>query len=308
MSKQSLKTYGILTAFVLVLLGLIVGSALILKPVKEKNIMKVNIKKYSEVLDKIDTLEILEIDEKHTLILDKQLAKDASGKELGNVYTAKDFNGYGSITIVIAVDSKGLILDSSAVEVDQSMHADATAAMIKSLKGTSILDDIKNVTGATISSSTVENILNQIKESQVVVEDKDLFEDLFGEGYVKEKQTFTATTHTKEHVLVKVDGVVKGSSYVIDGTGIFDDFNEANIKFDIILDDNNVIIGYEILNYKHSGGTYKRNVEAYLNLLITDKVNMFNYADHTDNTTGSTNSKTLLKTMLTDLSTVVGGN
>lgn len=305
MNKQNVKVYSILLAYVLVIFGTILGASMLLKPVKEKNIMKVSIKKYTEVLEGIETLEALEIDAKHNLILEKQLAKDSSGKALATLYTTKDNNGYGSITMIIAIDETGLIKGSKGTDIAQTLHVDKTEAMIKSLKGTSILDEISGVTGATVSSGSVENMLNQIKESQNIVSELDIYEELFGAGYVLETNTITATTHTKESKTVKNNNAVVGSSYVIEGEGDYNDGDTGIIKFNIILNTENQIIGYEEITYTHTGGNFKKRVLAYLDELVTSKTDITSY--EAKDVTKSTNSGNLLNTMLEDLSTVVGG-
>ena len=316
MKNKNVQNYLTIVGILLVTLGLLFGSYFLFKPIKDKNIMKQEIKQYSTILNNIDTIEELEIDANLTSIINKYLAKDKNNKELATLYKVSKKNVYGSITIIVAVNEKGEILGIDVANIDQSKGSDTTINYIKSLKGSTILNPESQVdiTGVTVSNATVLEMLEEVKKSHDVVEDeKSIYEQLFGENYELEAEEITPTDVVLTKQSVKVDGETKAYVYTIKKFGIYQDENDEKlpIQLDVILDLENNIIGFDHQdeNYKHSGGPFKRAVLSYLDAIAKEKLSIHNVSEFNPDITNGTNSRTLVKSMLVDLDNFIkGGN
>ena len=298
--------------FIFVILGVLIGSSLLLKNTRSNNIMKQEIKKYNEVLENIAEIETVEVPNTLATITDKKIAKNASGAIIGTLYSTNTTNNYGSIEIILSLDTTGKILGIKA-NVNQTLGVDKTIAYISGLKGSSILDPVSNVdvTGVTRSNEAVNKILNDVKEAYKIdapEEEKTVYEELFGNDVKFEAIEIEENATVKEARKILVNDVEKARVYRIEKTGMYTDGMEDKISFNVILGLNNEILGYEEVEYKHTGGTYKRNVLAFFNELVNGKVLISAVDSHVTEVTGSTNSIIILKSMLNELAIFVEGD
>ncbi|VEU79671.1 hypothetical protein [Haploplasma axanthum] len=312
MKNLNVKNILVMLGFIFVILGVLIGSSLLLKNTRSNNIMKQEIKKYTEVLENISEIETVEVPSSLVTITDKKIAKNASGTVIGTLYSTNTTNNYGNIEIILSLDTTGKILGIKAI-VNQTLGVDKTIAYISGLKGSSILDPVSNVdvTGVTRSNEAVNKILNDVKEAYKIdapEEEKNVYEKLFGDDFKFEIIEIEENATVKEVRKILVNDVEKARVYKIEKTGMYTDGMEDKISFNVILGLNNEILGYEEVEYKHTGGTYKRNVLAFFNELVNEKVLISAVDSHVTEVTGSTNSRIILKSMLNELAIFVEGD
>ena len=110
-------------------------------------------------LNKSDTLE-----SSNNKILSKILDKDSSGNELGYLYTVSDTNSYGNITLMVAIDKDGNVLQVEILKNEQSFGstvAEHVKSNYPSSKDNVIYIGIKpeeTVTVGTLTSEAVDAI------------------------------------------------------------------------------------------------------------------------------------------------------
>ena len=107
-------------------------------------------------LNKSDTLE-----SSNNKILSKILAKDSSGNELGYLYTVSDTNSYGNITLMVAIDKDGNVLQVEILKNEQSFGstvAEHVKSNYPSSKDNVIYIGIKPEETVTVGSLTADDV------------------------------------------------------------------------------------------------------------------------------------------------------
>ncbi len=128
---------------------------------------------YQEVLPQMVSYEALSVDQDANSILSKVVAYDAPKDDankniIGYIYKGYDTNGYGSMTIVVAVDTQGIIVGAKFLSLNQTLNLDTTRHNLSLYVGTDISDLSPNgdiVSGATYSKNTMVSILSDIADS-----------------------------------------------------------------------------------------------------------------------------------------------
>lgn len=162
------------------------------------------------------------------------------------------------------------------------------------------------VTGATNSGNLVKTMLQDL--SDFIEENRELtpYEKAYGKGYVAETQTFTEFKTVIGLEEVKVNDVLVGYVYITEGVSVYNTTSnpdeERNIKFAVMLDLDYKLVGYDFVEYNHSGRTFKERIVTYLDGLVELNVDLLQIDNHIDVVAGSTNSGNLINSMLQDLS------
>lgn len=301
MKKDTVNKYLVILIYLFVTLGVLIGASFLLTPVKNKNISKERLKKYSGLVSELKDLEETEFEK--GIITEKLQAKNSDNKTV-SLYDATLANGYGDIQMIVAVLEDGTILGISA-NVNQSIGASLTKTYVEGYKGSKINQPTTEITAPTVSFSldTANAILEEISKSHGIVEEKlTIYEELFGKDYTEEEQTKPDLENIKGYKTILVNGEVLAHVYHITGLGIYNEQEKASIDLNIILSPDYTILGAEELEYKHTGGGFKKKVFAYIDELADAKVKIGEVETFVSDVTGATNSRTLVKEMLVELS------
>lgn len=146
---------------ILVGIGILVGAFFGLNGVRERNVSKIAIDKFSDVIGDVDTVK----QEKATnsLIVDKFSGYDHNGELVAYMYEVNQSNGYGSISVLIAIDLNGRIVGMKANQVNQTLQVEKITEDINNFRG-NINDEIDGLAGVTYAKNTINEILNAVAE------------------------------------------------------------------------------------------------------------------------------------------------
>ncbi|VEU79669.1 hypothetical protein [Haploplasma axanthum] len=238
-----------------------------------------------------------------------ELFSFVGNKKLGKKYTATKNNQYGKITVYVAIDEKGQIIGIDG-DVDQSIGAKLTKQYLRTFKGSNINEPKVNgeftAPTVTFSLSTVDELLSDIGyASGFIVDTETIYTKLFGDNYVLDDITIIPNESVKSKKAVLVNGEWVANVYLVEKTGVYNGDEEAKISFNVILDVDGTILGYEEVEYKHSGGTFKKKVLDFFDELIAKKITVSEVVNYQTDITGATNSRNTLKALLVDLATFV---
>ena len=258
--------------FVFIVL-LLAGTFFVLKPVRQNNLNKEILKKYSSVAEGVVRIE--ESPFESSIVTEKYVGYDENDKNIATLYTATANNQFGSITIVIAVSPEGDIIGINALDVNQSLSANETAGAINNFNGM-INDNYDGVTGVTYSNDSVKEILEEIIKLQ-----GDIAPPKPEEGITK----------------------LEDNKYLVAKTAKYHNDSEGMIAFNFEVSNEGVLLSYEEVYYEHTPG-FKQNVLDFLDDLVANNSNISNptaVLGDFDGKTGSTNTTTVVLDMLNDL-------
>ena len=123
--KNYLKIASVLSLIALVCALIIASVYLLTSPMIAANSLKAELETRQEIFPAYDQDKSLELETSNSTITSKILAKDASGNELGYLYTVSKANSFGSITLMVAIDKDNNILQVEILELNQSFASTA---------------------------------------------------------------------------------------------------------------------------------------------------------------------------------------
>jgi hypothetical protein len=159
---------------------------------------------------------------------------------------------------------------------------------------------------ATISTDAIKTIVSSVIEMHYNISTEDPYETLFGtENYeFTTDDTFVATTHILEKVLVSDGATDLGYIYSLTGSGPYQGGDDASIVMEIIFGTDDKIIGFVLPEdtYNHSGGSFKTKNETYLEdyigLSISEIQAVVDAQGSQDVTSGASNTRALIDELL----------
>lgn len=314
--KYPMLHYTVVLTAIAIVMGLVIGGINAwTEPIIEENALAAKNAAYREVLPDLDYSIDLLSDEDPSTIDDKVAAYDANDELIGFIFNANKTNGYGEMTVVVAIAADGEILGAQFLVLNQTLHLDRTRSNLALYVGTNITDLTPNGDlqgGATFSKTTMVELLTDIAVSfeasagDIVV---DPIEKLFGAGAISEEDTtFSATDDViSKNVVKDANSDVVGYVYTVEGEDTYIDGESdlGTIQVVVTLDTENNILDIELPSsaYTQSKGTRYASVVEYAESLINS--NLSDYSSDADLTSGATNSKTLVRELLVALKGVV---
>jgi hypothetical protein len=168
-SKYPMLHFTFVLTLIAIVCGIVIGSVNAwTKPIIEENERLATVESYQAVLDGLDDYEPLDIDGDGATITEKVEGYDANDNTIGYIYKASKTNGYGDMTIVIAIAPDGEILGAEFLTLNQTLYLDRTRANLALFVGTNIsaltpTGDLQG--GASFSRTTMIEILTEIADS-----------------------------------------------------------------------------------------------------------------------------------------------
>ena len=101
--KKNFIISGILGAIALICALCIAGVNMFTSKIISDNAAKTELETCKSIFSDYDADKSTELESENSSITKKVLAKDASGKELGYLYTVTGKNSYGAITLMVAI-------------------------------------------------------------------------------------------------------------------------------------------------------------------------------------------------------------
>ena len=279
--SEKLKYTLTVIVYLIVTIGLLVGTFFLLKPIRTNNVSKEILKKYATVVEGVASVE--EVDFEGAIITEKYKGLNQSGNEVATLYTATANNSYGSITIVVAVAPNGDIIGIDAREVNQTVLVTEITQSINDFNG-DISDTYDGVAGATVAKGTIDEILAAIRTSH-------------GDEEVPEKP---------KSEIEFVEKVAEGRKYKVSKEAVYVGAAKGTLSFNVVIDEDGKLVSYEEVEYGHSGENYKTTAIEFFDSLIGKDINTLT-EDELDGHTGSTNSRTTILDLLIDLSSFIEG-
>jgi len=272
--NDKLKYTLTVIVYLIVTIGLLVGTFFLLKPIRTNNVSKEILKRYATVADGVVSVE--EVDFEGAIITEKYKGLNQSGNEVATLYTATANNSYGSITIVVAVAPNGDIIGIDAADVSQTLLVPEITQSINAFKG-NLNDTYDGITGATRAKEAINEILDAIKASHgdALPEPVEPEEGVEFVEYVIEDNNLKGATYqvTKDSPNIEPGGATERLSF----------------KFTIDLDYK--ITAFEEVWYKHTAGGFKVQTIAFLESIVGKTINEVSNITLVDGETGATNSK-----------------
>lgn len=159
--KNYLKIASVLSLIALVCALIIASVYMLTAPLIASNSAKAELEVRQAIFPAYDLEESEEIEVEHANILSKILAKDSEGKDLGYLYTVSQSNEYGNITLMVAIDVKGNVLQVEFLKNEQSFGS-TVAQHVKenypSSKDNVIYIGIQPEEAVTVGSLTAEDV------------------------------------------------------------------------------------------------------------------------------------------------------
>lgn len=276
--NDKLKYSLIVSLYLIVTIGLLVGTFFILKPIRTSNLSKEILKKYETVADGVVRVE--EVDFEKGIITEKYDGFDEDNRKVATLYTATNSNTYGSITIVVALSPEGDIIGIDAANVGQTLLVQEIRASINEFNN-NISDTYDGVAGATRAKETINEILSAIRLSH-------------GDGEV------TPEPEEPKAEIEFVEVVTEGRKYKVTKESVYVGASQGTLSFNIVVASDGKIVSYEELEYGHSGDNFKATAIEFFDGLIGKDINSLTNSE-LDGTTGSTNSRTAILDLLKDL-------
>ena len=174
--------YIVTLTYLVVILGLLIGTSFLLKPIKERNQLALYEEKYEEFMPGIELVEVKDVDSE--IIFEYILAKDKTGKDVF-LYAAKQFNEYGHIEIVVALDKVGTVIKASALEVNQSFSQTDLADLVINMKDKTVSSPVGSVAGVTLGSISIQEMFSEIEKIHFDIRTGKT--EIINEGIVKTK-------------------------------------------------------------------------------------------------------------------------
>lgn len=236
--------YFITLSYLVVILGILIGTSLLLAPVERKNKIKLYEAKYEGFIENLVLEDVLDID--NPIISEKIKAKTDKYDDL-TLYGAKLSNDFGEIELIIALDPNGLVIEAKAIKVDQTFSVEQLTNLIVDMEGKSIQTPAGNVAGVTIGSKTIQEILSAIEYEHIGK--LSFLEKTFGAGAKAEALEEINKDGIISKQEIKANGELLGNIYVLELTKTDEDNKTATMKVEVNIGVNNELISYYILNY-----------------------------------------------------------
>src|SRR5690554_5756140 len=211
--NDKLKYSLIVSLYLIVTIGLLVGTFFILKPIRTSNLSKEILKKYETVADGVVRVE--EVDFEKGIITEKYDGFDEDNKKVATLYTATNSNTYGSITIVVALSPEGDIIGIDAANVGQTLLVQEIRASINEFNN-NISDTYDGVAGATRAKETINEILSAIRLSH-------------GDGEV------TPEPEEPKAEIEFVEVVTEGRKYKVTKESVYVGASQGTLSFNIVV-------------------------------------------------------------------------
>src|SRR5690554_2764189 len=286
--NEKLKYTLTVIVYLIVTIGLLVGTFFLLKPIRTNNVSKEILKKYATVVEGVASVE--EVDFEGAIITEKYKGLNQSGNEVATLYTATANNSYGSITIVVAVAPNGDIIGIDAADVSQTLLVPEITQSINAFKG-NLNDTYDGITGATRAKEAINEILDAIKASHGDA----LLEPVEGIEFI-------------EYVIE--DNNLKDATYQItkDSPNIEPGGATERLSFKFTIDLDYKITAFEEVWYKHTAGGFKVQTIAFLESIVGKTINEVSNITLVDGETGATNSKNGIIGLIKELETYLEDN
>jgi len=169
LEKNQLIHFTLVLTIVAIVCGLVIGGVNALTaPIIAENEKQATLVAYEAVMPNLGDFESLDTTNDSSSIVEKVLAKDADGNEIGYIFKTYAANGYGDMTMVLGVALDGTITGAEFLTLNQTLHLDYTRANLQLFVGTNIVDltpsgDLQS--GATHSKESTLIMLEAISES-----------------------------------------------------------------------------------------------------------------------------------------------
>ena len=118
--KNYLKIASVLSLIALVCALIIASVYLLTQPMIKANQINAELETRQAIFPAYDLEKSVELEVDDPAILSKILAKDSNGTELGYLYTVSQTNSYGNITLMVAIDNNGNVLQVEILRNEQS--------------------------------------------------------------------------------------------------------------------------------------------------------------------------------------------
>lgn len=235
--------YVTIFTYLIVMLGVLIGLNYLLAPIKTRNEVKLYTDKYEGFAEDLVLVEVLNVNS--PIISEKILA--TLGGEQVTLYGAREANDFGDIEIMVALDNDGLVRAIKALRVNQSFSIEQLTELIVNMKDQSINVPAGNVTGVTIGSITIQNILTAIKDEHF--EGIDQIQILFGRGakLAELEEVNSNGIINKQEILL--EGEVIGTIYDLEKEFI-DETGKQVVSYKVYVDNNNSLLYYQLLSYE----------------------------------------------------------
>lgn len=255
---------------------------------------------------KFETVEIKDLPKTIT-----EVSKVLNGKkEIGLLYKAEKDNTYGNIKLDVVLNKEGKII-GIASNIDQQFpgknHPSEVNNYVNALKGSEIKNpgnsDIAKPT-VSITLGTIDELLKDVGIAGGFIEEKSIYEILFGKNFSVANYKFEKTETVLEQKNVFVKGNKVARSFVINSV---DDTGRA-IKLNVVLNLENEILGYEVIEYGHGQGQYMEASIKFLDEITKLGLNINKVKDHETDITGATGSQAAIRAMFEDLNQFISNN
>ncbi|QWB96049.1 hypothetical protein KHQ89_00940 [Mycoplasmatota bacterium] len=312
-SKYPMLHYTYVLTLIAIACGIFIGSINAwTEPIIEENERLATVESYQAVLNGLSDYTALSIDNDGDTISEKVEGFDASGNLIGYIYKASKTNGYGDMTIVIAIAPDGEILGAEFLTLNQTLYLDRTRSNLALYIGTNITalapdGDLQG--GASFSRTTMIEILTEIAtsfENTAEPVNSDPLVAYLGEGYVLEtNDNFVAKEHVSslENITSSTE-VPNGYIYTVTGEGDYESYDgtaTGSITLKVIMDENNQIDAIYMPEdvYGHTINFMDNNfdyLDAFIGKTLLEISSVVN--DNTDLETGASGSRALIDELL----------
>lgn len=248
---------------------------------------------------------------------------NASDEVVGAIYTLEtgdvDYSvGTGNAEIIVTInkDKQLLAYEFGTYEHTEGFKANVETMLNSMIDNNTKIDSIDTSlaegTGSTFSAEAVLETLiklNDFIDGKVVEPEVNKYDELF--GVTTKLGTITninIENLISEQPILNESDEVLGTSYILDtGVVVYFGSSEGNVKFEVIVDQNETLLGYEFVEYTHTEG-FKGNVEEMLDSIISDAKTLTDIDLTLAEGTGSTNSSKAIIEILIKLKGYLDGD
>src|SRR5690554_2721885 len=248
---------------------------------------------------------------------------NASDEVVGAIYTLEtgdvDYSvGTGNAEIIVNInkDKQLLAYEFGTYEHTEGFKANVEKMLNSMIDNNTKIDSIDTSlaegTGSTFSAEAVLETLiklNDFIDGKVVEPEVNKYDEIF--GVTTKLGTITninIENLISEQPILNESDEVLGTSYILDtGVVVYFGSSEGNVKFEVIVDQDETILGYEFIDYTHTENL-KGDVETLLNGLISESKTLDSLELAEKDTTGVTNSYNAIIEILIKLKGYLDGD
>lgn len=235
--------YVTIFAYLIVVLGVLIGSHYLLKPVEAKSKVKLYEAKYEGFIEDLELDEVLDI---NSPIISEKILANINGMQV-TLYGAKQANDFGDIELIIAIDNNGLVIAAKALRVNQTFSVEQLTDLIVDMEGKTIQTPAGSVTGVTIGSQTIQNILSAIEEEHF--RGLDEIQTMYGRGAKLGKLEEVDRPGIVNVQPVLLNNNVIGNIYELLMT-YEDETGSLTVSYKVYLNSDDELMYYQILKYE----------------------------------------------------------